>query len=93
MEKREGYKKTKIGWIPEDWELKRFEEIISIVNGQVDPKEKPYCDMPHIGPANMDKMTGKLLEYRTAKEDLQTSGKYLFNIQHVLYLDDPVFKN
>jgi type I restriction enzyme, S subunit len=85
MEKREGYKKTAIGWIPEDWKLKKFKEVVSIVNGQVDPKEKPYCDMPHIGPANIDKRTGKLLSWHTAKEDLQTSGKYPFDEHHVLY--------
>ena len=29
----EGYKKTKVGIIPEDWEVKRFKEVSNIVNG------------------------------------------------------------
>lgn len=63
----------------------RFDKVCKVVEGQVDPKESPYCDMPHIGPGNVTKETGELLEVRTAKEDGQTSGKYLFGQQHVLY--------
>lgn len=32
MEKR-GFKETEIGWIPEDWELKTFSEIVDIIGG------------------------------------------------------------
>jgi type I restriction enzyme S subunit len=28
---REGYKKTELGWIPEDWEVKRFDEVFSFL--------------------------------------------------------------
>jgi len=27
MENREGYKKTKLGGIPEDWEMKKFDYV------------------------------------------------------------------
>ena len=27
MEKREGYKKTKIGWIPEEWDFVKFGSV------------------------------------------------------------------
>ncbi len=30
MEQREGYKKTKIGWIPEDWELNSVKDICDV---------------------------------------------------------------
>ncbi|MDY2588204.1 restriction endonuclease subunit S [Winogradskyella aquimaris] len=69
----------------ENWETSLFDDLVFIVNGQVDPKIEPYCHYPHIGPGNMSSMTGELLAYRTAKEDQQTSGKYLFNEDHVLY--------
>lgn len=79
------FKQTEIGEIPEEWEVLRFSEVCKIVNGQVDPTIPPYCDMPHIGNANIEKFSGRLLDFRTAKEDQQISGKYLFNENHVLY--------
>lgn len=30
---REGYKQTKLGWIPEEWEVKKLEEIGKVVSG------------------------------------------------------------
>lgn len=41
MEKREGYKKTEIGWIPEDWVLSPLEEISDISMGQ-SPSSEAY---------------------------------------------------
>ncbi|SFE02580.1 type I restriction enzyme, S subunit [Lentibacillus persicus] len=79
------FKKTLIGNIPDSWELKRFKDICRIVNGQVDPKQMPYSHMPHIGNANIEKFTGEVLSYKTAKQEGQTSGKYLFDHKHVLY--------
>lgn len=71
--------------LPDGWERKGFEDVIEVVNGQVDPKNEPYRSMPHIGPANMEKTTGRLLNYRTAEEDDVASGKYLFTEKHILY--------
>lgn len=85
MSVRDGYKMTDAGIIPLDWTIENFDSVINIVNGQVDPKIEPYCDMIHIGPGNVEKFTGKLIEYRTAKEDNQISGKYLFDDECVLY--------
>lgn len=82
---RPGYKTSEKGIIPSEWQIKSFTECISIKNGQVDPKIKPYCDMVHIGPGNIEKFTGKLLYFNTAKEDMQTSGKYLFDEGDILY--------
>jgi type I restriction enzyme, S subunit len=41
MEKREGYKKTAIGWIPEDWDIKRVDEIADVLLSNVDKKSTP----------------------------------------------------
>ncbi|HBC3950047.1 TPA: restriction endonuclease subunit S [Vibrio parahaemolyticus] len=68
-----------------EWEEVRFDHCCDIVEGQVDPKDEPYASMPHIGPGNMEKFTGVLREYKSAKEDGQTSGKYLFEKDHILY--------
>jgi len=69
----------------EGWQRKQFKHLCEIVNGQVDPNEQPYCDMKHIGPGNVEKFTGRLSEVRTALEDGQISGKYLFTEEDVLY--------
>lgn len=82
---REGYKCSSKGIIPNDWKVVNFKKCINISNGQVDPKEEPYCNMKHIGPGNIEKFTGKILYVNTAKEDMQTSGKYLFDKNDVLY--------
>jgi type I restriction enzyme, S subunit len=71
--------------IPEEWEIKKFHEICSVPNGQVDPKKQPFSDMKHIGQKNIEKNSGVLLECFTAKEEGQISGKYLFNERHILY--------
>lgn len=60
-------------------------DVVDIQSGQVDPMEMPYCDLPHIAPDNMTKVTGKLIEYRTAKQDGVTSGKYYFDDSWILY--------
>lgn len=82
---KEGYKLSEKGIVPIEWIIEPFDKCISIKNGQVDPKIEPYCNMPHIGPGNIEKFTGKLLCFNTAKEDMQTSGKYLFDEEDVLY--------
>ena len=79
------FKKTKIGLIPKDWKVVNLGDCTEIQNGQVNPTEERYSNMPHVGPGNIEKFTGRLLGYKTAKEDMVTSGKYLFNENHVLY--------
>ena len=34
---REGYKKTELGWIPEDWEVKRLGELAEVYSGGTPP--------------------------------------------------------
>jgi len=54
-------------------------DVYEIASGQVDPKNEPFASLPHIAPDNISKGTGQLLEYKTAKEDRVTSGKYEFD--------------
>ncbi|ACN15051.1 HsdS2 [Desulforapulum autotrophicum HRM2] len=46
MEQREGYKKTKIGWIPEDWDCVKLGGIVNKVGSGITPRggSKVYCD-------------------------------------------------
>lgn len=69
----------------DEWTKYCFFDCVTIRNGQVSPLERPYCDMPHIGPGNIEKYTGRLLDYNTAKEDKQISGKYLFDEYDIIY--------
>lgn len=69
----------------DEWNIKPFFDCVNIRNGLVSPLESPYNKMIHIGPANIEKYTGRLLEYRTAEEDKVESGKYLFDKQSIIY--------
>lgn len=64
---------------------KRLGEVVKVQSGLVSPLEAPYCDMIHIGPANIESHTGKLVDLKTAKEEKLISGKYLFDPSMVLY--------
>jgi len=37
---RPGYQKTKVGWIPEEWELRQLSSLSRIINSNVDKKTK-----------------------------------------------------
>lgn len=66
-----------------EWNVKRFDEVAIIRSNLVDPKE--YQDYPHIAPDNIEKKTGRLLEYRTIAEDKVKSGKHRFYSGQILY--------
>jgi type I restriction enzyme S subunit len=59
--------------------------VIEIQNGQVHPKNMPYSEMYHVGGANIESETGKLINLKQAKFENLISGKYLFTEQHILY--------
>jgi type I restriction enzyme S subunit len=63
----------------------KFENLIDIQNGQVDPRVSPYREMYHVGGANIESNTGKLVNVKKAKEEKLVSGKYLFDSSYILY--------
>ena len=67
------------------YERCKLKNIVKVKSGQVSPLEDPYCDMVHVGPANIESNTGRLINLKTAKEENLISGKYLFNSSMVLY--------
>lgn len=81
----EGYKKTKVGIIPEDWRVYNFSELAEIQSGLVDPKVEPYSKMFHIGPENIERDTGKIVNVITAEEQKLISGKYVFDDKSIIY--------
>ncbi len=70
-----------------DWLEYDALDVFDIVKGQVDPREESYASLPHVAPDGMEIGTGRLIEnkIKTAKELKLKSGKYLFNVSHVLY--------
>lgn len=69
----------------DDWRKVRFDQVVRLVSGQVDPRVEPYADMPHINGEAIEAGTGRLLAYRTARQDGVISGKYAFASGAVLY--------
>jgi len=63
----------------------KLKDIVDFQSGLVNPLEEPYCNMIHVGPANIESNTGKLIDLKTAKEERLISGKYLFDSSMILY--------
>ncbi|MBC1258915.1 restriction endonuclease subunit S, partial [Trichormus variabilis V5] len=76
---------TEIGFIPKSWEVIRFADAISVTSGQVNPKEKPYSEMLHVGSENIESNSGRLLCLQTNQELNISSGNYYFNNDDILY--------
>ena len=51
----------------------------------VDPREPQHLDLLHIGGANIESKTGKLIDLKTARQEGLISGKFLFDDTAVLY--------
>lgn len=66
-----------------DYKLKKFCDVATIQSNLVNPLE--YPDMPHIAPDNIEKYTGRLLDYHTISEDKVISGKHRFYAGQILY--------
>lgn len=62
---------------------KRFDEVAKIKSNLVEPSE--YLDMPHIAPDCIEKFTGKLIGYKTIREDGVFSSKHRCYKNQILY--------
>lgn len=69
--------------IKNEWKKLRFDEVADIKSNLVDPLK--YLNYPHIAPDNIEKRTGKLLDFHTIKEDGVVSGKHRFHAGQILY--------
>lgn len=78
-------KQSDIGLLPKNWKVVPFSKAATIAEGQVDPRVEPYSDMVHVGPENVERDTGKLLDCKTAKELNLISGKYRFRKGDIVY--------
>ncbi len=69
--------------LPVGWTWASFSEVARIAANLVDPARLPQ--LPHIAPDNIERDTGKLLPYRTVREDGVTSAKHRFYPGQLLY--------
>lgn len=69
LETKEGFKKTKIGWIPKDWEIKQIKDFAKVITGNTPPTKEPLnygFDYSFVSPADLSSQkyvlkTGKML--------------------------------
>lgn len=69
--------------LPEGWAWVRFGQANSVLSNLVNPLH--YLNMPHIAPDNVEKFTGKLLEFKSIGEDKVISPKHLFKPGLIIY--------
>lgn len=68
-----------------NWFKKPIIDLATVVSGQIDPRIEPYASLPHINGEAMESGTCRLLNYRSAKDDGVTSGKFHFCKGSILY--------
>ena len=66
------------------WNIANILEVASIDTNMTKDFKK-YAELPHIGIENIEKNTGKLINYISVKKSNLTSGKYLFDERHIIY--------
>lgn len=79
------FKKTKVGVVPENWNIVSLKEVTKIASGQVDPKNEPYASMILVAPNHVESGSGRILERECAKDQQAISGKYLVEKGDVIY--------
>jgi type I restriction enzyme, S subunit len=63
----------------------RLGDVCSISSALVDPRLPEYLDLLHVGGANIESKTGRMLGLKTSQEEGLKSGKFLFDERMVLY--------
>lgn len=70
----------------EDWEQRKWIDVVDISTEMVNPTTGEYDNMPHIAPGNIESFTGRILDnVKTVKEEQLISGKYRFRPDDVVY--------
>jgi len=69
--------------LPASWRWARFDRIATIASNLVQPAK--FASLPHVAPDNIEKGTGRLLPYRTVKEDDVRSANHRFVPGQIVY--------
>ena len=67
------------------WMEKKLSDVCAIISTLVDPREKKFLDLTHVGAGNIESKTGVFVNLKTAREEGLISGKFLFDESMVLY--------
>jgi type I restriction enzyme S subunit len=67
------------------WDKLPFDDVCTIDAEMVDPREEKYLDLPHIGGANIESVTGNLFDLKSAREDGLISSKFLVHPNNILF--------
>ncbi|MGW4128944.1 restriction endonuclease subunit S [Amycolatopsis japonica] len=65
-----------VALLPDGWTRRRLLDIVTLPDGQVDPRSALYRDLTLIAPDHVEPGTGRLLARQTAAEQGAISGKY-----------------
>ena len=67
------------------WPEQRLSELVEIGTRLVDPTLSEFSDFPHIGGEQIEKNSGRILDYKLVKESDLRSSKFIFSEKHILY--------
>ena len=73
------------GDLPSGWEWKTLGDVCEILSDLINPTEEKYLNMYHVGGANIESETGRIIDLKTSEEEGLTSGKFVFDDSVVLY--------
>jgi type I restriction enzyme S subunit len=73
------------GNVPAGWAARKFKQVARVREGQVDPEDERYRNLPLFAPNHIESGTGRILDVETATEQGAESGKYLVDPGDVLY--------
>ena len=76
-----GFKKTELGWIPEEWEIIRLEDIANTVKDSFAPNNEET--LPYIGLEHIQQNTLQLSAIGNSEE--VTSTKFKFTCGDILF--------
>ena len=62
-----------------------FSALVEIGTRLVDPTQPEFSDFPHIGGEQIEKNSGRILDYKPVKESDLRSSKFIFSEKHILY--------
>lgn len=82
-----GYKQTPLGWVPEEWEVKKLEEVAQIQQGVSKGKsirEEDAIDMPYLRVANVKDGYFDLNEVKQITVHKVEYNRYLLNQEDIL---------
>lgn len=87
-ENKKGYKKTKLGWIPEDWDILSAEDVSSIVTGGTPSKNNPeYWEHGNINWMNSSEVNKNYIysvENKITKKGLDSSNTKILPINTIV---------